>query len=80
MLDYAGEATYADNVEFVVGEGASLSVVSLQDWGPSSVHLSHQQALVRKDASHRAHVLCLWAETLCGMVPSVRYAGPGGEC
>ena len=33
VLDYAGSATYADNVEFVVGEGASLSVVSVQDWG-----------------------------------------------
>jgi Fe-S cluster assembly protein SufD len=31
VLDHRGSATYADNVELVVGDGASLSVVSLQD-------------------------------------------------
>ena len=78
VLDYAGEATYADNVEFVVGEGASLSVVSLQDWGPSSVHLSHQHALVGKDASF-AHTAVSLGGDVVRMVPSVRYAGPGGD-
>src|SRR5215475_11393105 len=78
VLDYAGEATYADNVVFVVGEGASLSVVSLQDWGPSSVHLSHQHALVGKDASF-AHTAVSLGGDVVRMVPSVRYAGPGGD-
>ena len=32
VLDHTGTATYADNVEFVVGDGASLSVFSLQNW------------------------------------------------
>jgi Fe-S cluster assembly protein SufD len=32
VLDYRGSATYADNVELVVGDGASLSVVSMADW------------------------------------------------
>jgi Fe-S cluster assembly protein SufD len=78
VLDYAGEATYADNVEFVVREGASLSVVSVQDWGPSSVHLSHQHALVGKDASI-AHTTVSLGGDVVRMVPSVRYAGPGGN-
>src|SRR6266566_3808706 len=78
VLDYAGEATYADNVEFVVGEGASLSVVSVQDWGSSSVHLSHQHALVGKDASI-AHTTVSLGGDVVRMVPSVRYAGPGGN-
>jgi len=78
VLDYAGEATYADNVEFVVREGASLSVVSVQDWGPSSVHLSHQQALVGKDASI-AHTAVSLGGDVVRMVPSVKFAGPGGN-
>jgi Fe-S cluster assembly protein SufD len=78
VLDYAGEATYADNVEFVVGEGASLSVVSLQDWGPSSVHLSHQHALIGKDASV-AHTAVSLGGDVVRLVPTVRYAGPGGN-
>ena len=35
-----GCATYADNVEFVVGDGATLTVVSLQDWADDAVHVS----------------------------------------
>jgi len=78
VLDYKGAATYADNVEFVVGEGASLSVVSVQDWDPSSVHLSHQHALVGKDASI-AHTVVSLGGGVVRMVPSVRFAGPGGN-
>jgi len=78
VLDYAGSATYADNVEFVVGEGASLSVVSLQDWDDDSVHLSHQHAVVGKDASV-AHTVVSLGGDVVRMVPSVRYSGPGGN-
>ena len=38
VLDHRGSATYADNVELVVGDGASLSVNSLQDWNADAVH------------------------------------------
>jgi Fe-S cluster assembly protein SufD len=78
VLDYAGEATYADNVEFVVGEGAALSVVSVQDWGSSSVHLSHQHALVGKDASFAHSAVSLGGDVV-RLVPSVKFAGPGGN-
>jgi len=78
VLDYSGSVTYADNVEFVVGEGASLSVVSVQDWDPSSVHLSHHHAQVGKDASI-AHTAVSLGGGVARIAPSVRYAGPGGN-
>ncbi len=78
VLAYSGSATYADNVEFVVGEGASLSVVSLQDWADDSVHLSQQVALVGKDASF-AHTVVSLGGSVVRVAPSVRYAGPGGN-
>jgi len=78
VLDYSGDATYADNVEFVVGEGARLSVVSVQDWAGESVHLSHQHALVGKDASF-AHTAVTLGGELVRLAPSVRYGGPGGN-
>jgi Fe-S cluster assembly protein SufD len=78
VLVYSGSASYADNVEFVVGEGASLSVVSLQDWAYDSVHLSHQAALVGKDATF-AHTVVSLGGSVVRMAPSVRYSGPGGN-
>jgi Fe-S cluster assembly protein SufD len=78
VLAYSGSATYADNVEFVVGEGASLSVVSLQDWADDAVHLSHHGALVGKDATF-AHTVVSLGGGVVRMAPSVRYSGPGGN-
>jgi Fe-S cluster assembly protein SufD len=78
VLEYSGSATYADNVEFVVGEGASLSVVSFQDWNDDAVHLSHHAALVGKDATF-AHTVVSLGGSVVRIAPSVRYSGAGGN-
>jgi Fe-S cluster assembly protein SufD len=78
VLEYAGSATYADNVELVVGDAASLAVVSLQNWADDAVHLSHHHAQLGRDAqvSHTAVTL---GGGVVRLAPSVRYAGPGGD-
>jgi len=78
VLDHQGSATYADNVELVVGDGASLTVISLQDWADDAVHLSHHHAQLGRDAkvTHTAVTLGGGVVRLC---PTVRYAGPGGD-
>jgi Fe-S cluster assembly protein SufD len=78
VLDHTGSATYADNVEFVVGEGASLSVVSLHNWAADAVHLSHQHAELAKDARFTSFVVSLGGD-LVRIAPSVSYNGPGGD-
>ena len=78
VLDHQGSATYADNVEIVVGDGASLTVVSLQDWAGDAVHLSHHHAVVGRDARLR-HTAVTLGGNLVRLAPSVRYAGPGGD-
>jgi Fe-S cluster assembly protein SufD len=78
VLDHRGSATYADNVEFVVGDGASLSVVTLQDWADDAVHLSHHHVRLGADArvSHTAVTL---GGSVVRLVPSVTYTGRGGD-
>jgi Fe-S cluster assembly protein SufD len=78
VLDYGGSATYADNVELVVGDGAALSVVSLQNWADDAVHLSHHHAQVGKDAK-LTHTAVTLSGSVVRLAPSVRYAGPGGD-
>jgi Fe-S cluster assembly protein SufD len=78
VLEYSGSATYAENVEFVVGEGASLSVVSLQDWADDAVHVSYQHALVGKDAAF-CHTAVSLGGSVVRVAPFVRYGGPGGN-
>jgi Fe-S cluster assembly protein SufD len=78
VLDHTGSATYADNVELIVGDGASLAVVSLQDWADDTVHLSHHHAQVGRDA-RITHTAVTLGGSVVRLAPSVRYAGPGGE-
>jgi Fe-S cluster assembly protein SufD len=78
VLDHAGSATYADNVEFVVGEGATLSVISLQNWADDTVHLTHHHARLAKDATFTSFTVTLGG-ALVRIAPSVTYDGPGGN-
>jgi Fe-S cluster assembly protein SufD len=78
VLEYTGSATYADNVELVVGDGAALNVVSLQEWATDAVHLSYHHAKLGKDAS-LVHTAVTLGGGVVRLAPSVRYAGPGGD-
>jgi Fe-S cluster assembly protein SufD len=78
VLGYSGSATYADNVELVVGDGGSLTIVSLQDWADDAVHLSHHHALLGKDA-RLTHTAVSLGGGVVRLAPSVRYGGPGGD-
>jgi Fe-S cluster assembly protein SufD len=78
VLEYTGSATYADNVELVVGDGASLAVVSLQAWADDAVHLSHHHAQLGRDA-RLTHTAVTLGGSVVRLAPSVRYAGPGGD-
>jgi Fe-S cluster assembly protein SufD len=78
VLDHSGSATYADNVEIVVGDGASLTVVSLQDWDDDAVHVSHHYITLGRDARVQ-HTAVTLGGGVVRLAPSLRYAGPGGD-
>jgi len=78
VLDHQGSATYADNVEIVVGDGAGLTLVSVQDWADDAVHVSHHQATLGRDARLQHTVVTLGGNVV-RVSPAVRYAGPGGD-
>jgi Fe-S cluster assembly protein SufD len=78
VFTHRGSATYAENVEFVVGDGARLSVISLQDWADDSVHVSHQHARLGRDARFVSHNISLGGDVV-RISPSVAYAAPGGD-
>jgi len=78
VLQFEGSAVVADNIEIVVGDGAQLTVVSVQDWADDAVHHTAQHARVGRDASLR-HVAVSFGGDLVRMNTSVAYDGPGGE-
>ncbi|KAA1420144.1 Fe-S cluster assembly protein SufD [Mumia zhuanghuii] len=78
VIDYVGSATWAENVEIVLGDGAQLTVVAVQDWDDDAVHVSHHHAHVGRDASLK-HVLVSFGGDLVRINASVEYAGTGGN-
>jgi Fe-S cluster assembly protein SufD len=78
VLDHSGSATYADNVEIVVGDGAALTVVSLQDWADDAVHVSHHYITLGRDARVQ-HTAVTLGGSVVRLAPSLRYTGPGGD-
>jgi Fe-S cluster assembly protein SufD len=52
--------------------------VSLQSWDDDTVHLGRQHAVVGRDAHLRSFIATFGGETV-RLVPTVEYAGPGGE-
>jgi Fe-S cluster assembly protein SufD len=78
VVDYRGGGTYADNVELVVGDGASLSVVTVAGWDDEAVHVSHQYATLGRDARLR-HTAVSLGGSVIRLGTEVRYGGPGGD-
>jgi Fe-S cluster assembly protein SufD len=78
VLDYRGSATYAENVELAVGDGAQLSVVSVADWADDAVHVSYHYATLGRDARLR-HTAVTLGGSVVRLAPSVRYGAPGGD-
>ncbi|HVT22771.1 MAG TPA: Fe-S cluster assembly protein SufD [Mycobacteriales bacterium] len=78
VLDHTGSATFAGVLSVLIGDGATLTLVSLQDWEADTVHLEHAAVRVGRDASYRAVVVTLGGD-LVRLTPTVRFAGPGAD-
>ncbi len=78
VLDHTGDSTLAANVEFLIGDGAKLTVVSVQDWDDTAVHVAQHTALVGRDASFKSVVVTFGGDVV-RLHPRVVYGGPGGE-
>jgi Fe-S cluster assembly protein SufD len=78
VLQFEGSAVLADNIEIVVGDGAELTVVSLQDWADDAVHHSTQHARVGRDAILK-HVAVSFGGDVVRHDTTVDYSGPGGS-
>jgi Fe-S cluster assembly protein SufD len=78
VVDHRGSGTYADNVEFVVGDGARLNVVSIQDWADDAVHVSSHHNRLGRDATLRHTTITLGGDVV-RLSPTVTYGERGGD-
>lgn len=78
VIDHSGDAVLAANVDYILGDGAKLTVVSVQDWDDKAVHVAQHNALVGRDASFKSVVVTFGGDVV-RLHPRVSYSGTGGE-
>ncbi|MEU1475058.1 Fe-S cluster assembly protein SufD [Streptomyces sp. NPDC001668] len=78
VIDHTGDAVLAANVDYILGDGAKLTVVSVQDWDDKAVHVAQHNALIGRDATFKSFVVTFGGD-LVRLHPRVAYAGTGGE-
>ncbi|WP_323791624.1 Fe-S cluster assembly protein SufD [Nocardioides sp.] len=78
VLTHSGSARYSATTSVLVGDGADVNVVSLQDWNDDAVHLGRDAILVGRDATVR-HTAISFGGDVVRLNANVEYAGPGGS-
>ncbi len=78
VLHHTGSASYLQNVEIIVRDGADLTVVTVQRWSDDSVHLASHQARVDNDAKLTHFVVSLGGGVV-RVNPSLELNGTGSE-
>ena len=65
-------------MEFVVGDAARLTVVSIEDWADDALHVTAHHAKIGRDAVLR-HVAVTLGGDLVRATATVRFTAPGGD-
>ncbi|GAA3161450.1 Fe-S cluster assembly protein SufD [Blastococcus jejuensis] len=78
VLDHSGLGKYSGGVAVLVGDGAQVTLVSVQDWAAGAIHGGQYDAVVGRDATFKQVVVTLGGD-LVRLVSNVQYAGPGGS-
>lgn len=80
ILENSGSAKVSESVEIVVGAGANLTVVSIQEWNDDAIHLASHHATVKRDASLQ-HIVVSLGGKIVRVNPSIHLdeQGANGE-
>lgn len=78
VLQNTGSALLSENVEISVGEGARLTVVTVQEWAHEGIHLATHFAKLGKDA-HLRHVVVSLSGAIVRVNTNTHLAGQGSD-
>jgi Fe-S cluster assembly protein SufD len=76
VITHTGTARYSAATSVVVGDGAELTMVTIQDWDDDAVHLGRDAISVGRDATVR-HAALSFGGDVVRMHANVESAGPG---
>ena len=78
VISNSGAGILAEDLEVVLEDGATLTLISLQEWESGAVHAARQHAIVAKDATFISRIISVGG-SLVRLLPTVEYTGPGAS-
>ena len=78
VLDHVGHANLTETVEIVAEDGAHLTVVSVQDWAPGSVHAASHRLRIGRDATVK-HIVVTLGGDVVRVTPDTEFVGEGAS-
>ena len=78
VLDHNGDAVLSENIEIIVDDEASLTLVSIQEWNTKSIHSSAQYAKLGRNSKFK-HVVVSLGGSVVRVTPSAYFDAPGGD-
>ena len=78
VLTHTGAAAFGQVVTVLTGDGANLTVVTVQEWDDSAHHLAQHDVVVGRDATVR-HIAVTLGGGIVRLNTNATYAGPGGS-
>ena len=78
VLEHIGDAVLSENIEIIVDDEASLTLVSIQEWNSKSIHSSAQFAKLGRNSKFK-HVVVSLGGSVVRVTPSAYFDAPGGD-
>ena len=78
VLQNSGDALLSENVEIVLDEGAQLTVVTVQQWDATGIHLASHFSEIGRDARFK-HVVVSLGGSVVRVNPSTHLSSEGGD-
>ena len=78
VLEHNGDAVLSENIEIILDDEASLTLVSIQEWNTKSIHSSAQFAKLGRNSKFK-HVVVSLGGSVVRVTPSAHFDAPGGD-
>jgi Fe-S cluster assembly protein SufD len=78
VLEHSGSASLSELVSVIVGDGAVVTLVTVQDWADDAVHLAQHDLVVGRDATVR-HIAVSLGGSVVRLNTNASYSGTGGS-
>ena len=78
ILSNTGNTLLAEDIEFKVESGASLTFVTLQEWDSQTVHVGKHHAIIDKDATFKSITVTIGGSVV-RLSPTVEFTASGAD-